>query len=264
MKSPAVARILLCFALWALSVHAQISSPSSSAVWTEGENGTITWQGISGAPLCVVLTRANTAYHHTITCTAQSSGTLSWTVDLPASDGWPTSSSADLVYRIDFYTGGGWNLGGQLVTSSSQFAIVYTGVNNPTGAGTTTVIVPTTPGPGYITETITQVLVGVITSTQYITEVVQVTYVNPTGTVVVVQPTVGIVTLTITNTNQLSTITQVQTTGTSTTTTFVGATTITGQVTVQQVVNSGTKEVVGLRFVGIMLLALMSAMLVWG
>ena len=272
MKPEILVRGLLCLALWVLSVHAQISSPSSSTVWTQGGTGTITWQGIPGPPLCIVLTRVNTAFHNTITCTAQNSGTLSWTVSIPAVDGWPTSSSTDLVYRLDFYTGGGWNLGGQLVASSSQFAIVYTGVNNnPPGPGITTVIIQPTPGASFITTTKTQVIVGVITTTQYITEVVQVSYVTPsTGTVVVIQqPTVGIVTITITNTAQLSTITQMQTTGVNTvttTTTLVGATTITGQRTAQvQLFNSGAeKGDVALSVAVMMLLALTSVMLMWG
>jgi hypothetical protein len=176
-----------------------------------------------------------------------------------------------LVYRLDFYTGGGWNMGGQLVASSSQFAIVYTGVNNPPGPGITTVIIQPTPGASFITTTKTQVIVGVITTTQYITEVVQVSYVTPsTGTVVVIQqPTVGIVTITITNTAQLSTITQMQTTGVNTvttTTTFVGATTIIGQRTAEvQLFNSGAgKGDVALSVAVMLLLALSSVMLMWG
>jgi len=268
MKGINLAEILVFFAIWTLSVHSQVSLPALGAIWLQGESETITWQGISGAPLCIVLTRPNTVFHNTITCTAQSSGSVAWTVALPAQDGWPSSTSTEIVYRLDFYTGGGWNLGGTLVASSVQFAIVYSGGNNPPppGPGTTTVI--TSPaGGGYITITQTKVIVGVITTTQYITQVVQVSTVNPTGTAIVVQPTMGLTTITITNTNQLSTITQISTTGvnTVTTTTFVGALTITGQTRQQQLFNSAARKgALTLPVAGILLMALMGAMLVFG
>ena len=150
--------------------------------------------------------------------------------------------------------------------SSVQFAIVYSGGNNPPpGPGTATVIISPAGG-GYITITQTQVIVGVTTITQYVTQVVQVTSVNPMGTATVVQPTNGLTTITVTNTNQLSTITQISTTGvnTVTTTTFIGATTITGQTRQQQLFNSASRKGdVTLSFVGVLLMV-MSAMVAFG
>lgn len=268
MKGINLARIGVCFVIWALSVHAQVLAPALGAIWQQGQTVPITWQGISGAPLCIVLTRPNTVFHNTITCAAQSSGSLSWTVALPAQDGWPSSTSTEIAYRLDFYSGGGWNLGGKLVASSVQFAIVYSGGNNPPppGPGITTVIISPAGG-GYTTITRTQVIVGITTTTQYITQVVQVSPVNPTGTLTIVQPTNGITTITVTNSDQLSTITQISTTGvnTVTTTTFVGATTITGQTRQQQLFNSAARKGdVTLSLVGVLLMAIMSAMLAFG
>ena|SRR5438105_2661156 len=265
MKSYNLARIGVYFAIWALSIHAQVIQPALGAIWQQDQTVPISWQGISGAPLCIVLTRPNTVFHNTITCAAESSGSLSWTVALPAQDGWPSSTSTEITYRLDFYSGGGWNLGGKLVASSVQFAIVYSGGNNPPPGPPTATVIISPAGGGYTTITQTQVIVGVTTITQYVTQVVQVS--NPTGTVIVVQPTNGLTTITVTNTNQLSTITQMSTTGvnTVTTTTFIGATTITGQTRQQQLFNSAARKGdVTLSLMGVLLMAIMSAMLAFG
>jgi hypothetical protein len=236
-------KTLFYFFLGFLSVvRATVTSPSSSTIWTEGGQGQISWQSISGSSFSIVLTRVNSVYHHTITSTAPNSGSFVWTVDIPGQDGWPSSSSTDLVYVIQFYVNGGWNNGGQLVAQSDQFAIQYNGVGgNPPVIGQTTIYNNPPANGQYITTVRTQVVVGVITTTQIITEVYQVSPVNPTNTVVVSQTQQpGLVTITITNTAQLNTVTQTQVVVPQTTA-FAGATTIGGPQ--QQLVNSGGAKV---------------------
>jgi len=234
-------KVFLCFILGFLSlVRATITSPSSSTVWTDGGQGQISWQSISGSSFSIVLTRPGSVYHHTITSTAPNTGSFVWTVDIPSQEGWPTSSSTDLVYAIQFYVNGGWNNGGQLVAQSDPFAIQYNGVDGPPPVGQVTTIYNNLPPNGqYITTVRTQIIVGVITSTQVITEVYQASPANPTNTVVVIQTTQpGLVTITITNTAQLNTVTQTQVVVGQTS--FVGATTIGGPQ--QQLINSGGRR----------------------
>lgn len=233
-------KVFLYFILGFISlVRAQITSPSSSTVWTDGGQGQISWQSISGSSFSIVLTRPGSIYHHTITSTAANTGSYVWTVDIPSQDGWPTSSSTDLVYAIQFFVNGGWNNGGQLVAQSQSFAIQYNGGDVVPPAGQVTTVYNTPPPDGqYITTVRTEVIVGVITSTQYITEIYIVSPANPTNTVVVVQTTQpGLITVTITNTAQLNTVTQTQVVPQNT---FVGATTIGGPQ--QQLVNSARRK----------------------
>lgn len=127
-------------------VRAQITSPSGSTVWTNGDDATITWSGLSGSEFTIVLYRTNTQFHHTIVSYTQNTGSFTWQVEIPSQDGWPASSSSDLVYEIDFYANGGWNNGGILVAKSSEFAIQY----SPGGQE----VVATEGDPGVLTTTI--------------------------------------------------------------------------------------------------------------
>jgi hypothetical protein len=247
---------------FAAIIEAQITSPSSGTVWVNGNNAIITWGSISGTEFSIVLTRMGTVYHHTITSTAPNTGSFSWVVDIPSTDGWPTSTSSDMVYEIDFYVNGGWNNGGTLVASSQEFAIQYTGssdpapvtvtsvdpppvfvttIINPPPADPTTITVfsPAANG-GFITTIQTEVIVGITTLTTVITAVYQVGTPNPTNTVIVTTTLPPpVITVTITNTQQLSPTTTDPTTNpttdptTSTTfvTTYIGATTIGSTVT---------------------------------
>lgn len=124
-----------------------VTAPSTGTIWNNGGSGQISWSNLQGPYLCIVLNRINTVYHHTITCSAGNSGSYTWTpIDIPTQDGWPTSSSTDNVYQIQFYSGGGWNMGGTLVATSSPFAIVYGGnlvvYTTPHDGATTVVVVP--------------------------------------------------------------------------------------------------------------------------
>lgn len=189
--------------------QAIVSVPSTGIVWTNGGVGQIAWSNIPGSSFSIVLSRIGTIYHHTITSTAANTGSYTWSpVNIPGQDGWPASSSTDLVYQIDFYVNGGWNNGGTHVAQSSPFAIVWSGAGgdpqvvtvNPNVVVTTPVVVG-----GFYTTTRTQVIVGVITTTIIVTEIVQATPPNQGSTVVVVQPPPVV---TITNTAQLITITR--------------------------------------------------------
>lgn len=256
-------RLLACILLCLASIiKAQVTSPSSGTVWVNGNTATITWGSISGSEFSIVLTRTGTVYHHTITSTAANTGSFSWQVEIPSQDGWPGSTSSDMVYEIDFYINGGWNNGGTLVASSQEFAIVYTAPGgsspvivtsvdpapdvvttdiNPAPVNPTTITFITSPQQeaGIVTTVQTEVIivVGVTTFTTATTAVYQVGTANPTNTVIVTTtvppPTI---TITITNTQQLNPT--IITTGPSTTfvTTFIGATTVgtTGTVVTNQ------------------------------
>ena len=246
---------------FAAIIEAQITSPSSGTVWVNGDNAIITWDSISGTEFTIVLTRTGTVYHHTITSTAPNTGSFSWEVVIPSTDGWPTSTSSNMVYEIDFYVNGGWNNGGTLVASSQEFAIQYTGssdpppvtvtsvdpppvvttIINPPPADPTTITVfnPAANG-GFITTIQTEVIVGITTFTTVTTAVYQVGTPNPTNTVIVTTTLPPpVITVTITNTQQLSSIITDPTASTitdstaSTTfvTTYIGATTIGSTVT---------------------------------
>jgi hypothetical protein len=122
---------LLCVVLGLLSIiEATVTCPSASTVLTNGGIVQITWNGIPGNAVTIVLTRTNTIFHHTIVSYAPNSGIYTWQVQIPPQDGWPSSTSSDLVYEIDFYINGGWNNGGTLVARSQQFAIQWSGSRN--------------------------------------------------------------------------------------------------------------------------------------
>src|SRR5271170_3197522 len=182
---------------FAAIIDAQITSPSSGTVWVNGANAIITWGSISGTKFSIVLTRTGTVYHHTITSTAPNTGSFSWIVDIPSTDGWPSSTSSDLVYEIDFYVNGGWNNGGTFLASSQEFAIQYTGSSDPPPVIVTTIINPPPADPTtitvlspaangeFVTTVQTEIIVGTTTMTTVITAVYQVGTQNPTNLVIV-------------------------------------------------------------------------------
>src|SRR5271169_5671535 len=160
----------LCIALALFSItEATVTSPSGSTVWTNGASAQIQWNSISGNEVTIVLTRSNTIYHHTIVSYAPNTGSFTWQVDIPAQDGWPSSTSSDRVYEIDFYVNGGWNNGGTLVAQSQQFAIQWSGSGNVPAApivlvtSTTTIVNP--PATGLFTTVQTQTIIGATTMT---------------------------------------------------------------------------------------------------
>jgi hypothetical protein len=178
-----------------------VTAPMSGTVWTNGGTGQISWSNVPGTSFSIVLNRINTVYHHTITSTAANTGSYVWSpVDIPGQDGWPPSSSTDLVYQIDLYVGGGWNNGGSLVAQSSPFAIIWD--ETTTIPDTVTTVYPV-PNGVYLTTTRTVVVMGVVTTTIYVTELVQAAS-TPQDTILAESPN----TVTITNTQQLNTITQ--------------------------------------------------------
>ena len=229
---------------FAAIIEAQITSPSSGTVWVNGANAIITWDSISGTEFTIVLTRSGTVYHHTITSTAPNTGSFSWIVDIPSTDGWPTSTSSDMVYEIDFYVNGGWNNGGTLVASSQEFAIQYSGgsdpppvdppvivttiINPPPADPTTITIFSPAANGAFVTTVQTEVIVGVTTMTTVITAVYQVATQNPTNALIVTTTLPPpVITVTITNTQQLSPNAMQPTTASTTfVTTYIGATTI--------------------------------------
>jgi len=234
-----MARRLFSFLFLVLSLLTSVSgqgvvtAPSSGTVWTNGGEGQISWSNLAGTSFSIVLNRINTVYHHTITSTAANTGSYVWDpIDIPGQDGWPPSSSTDMVYQIDFYVGGGWNSGGTLVAQSSPFAIIW---DDPSTPGVVTV--PLQPGDGYITTTRTIVVLGCVTTTVYVPEVCQSTYPVVGSTVVDPAPQ----TVTITNTAQLNTITQAVVVGT----TIGGGSTNSPQ---PELYNSGTVKSTGSSF----------------
>jgi Kre9/KNH-like N-terminal Ig-like domain len=165
-------------------VRASVTAPSSTTVWTEGAQEQITWQSISASELTIVLNRINSVYHHTIVSYTPNDGIYTWQVEIPASDGWPSSTASEQVYQLDFYVNGGWNNGGQLLAQSNPFAIVW----DTTGGSITTVDPDVTPDPtaiviagGYTVRT--EIIVGAITYTSLITESVETTMNQQTNTV---------------------------------------------------------------------------------
>jgi Kre9/KNH-like N-terminal Ig-like domain len=161
-------------------IEATVTSPSASTVWTNGAIAQITWNGIQGNAVTIVLTRTNTVFHHTIVSYAPNSGNFAWQVQIPPRDGWPSSTSSDCVYEIDFYVNGGWNNGGKLVARSQQFAIQWSGSWNVPAVTIVTVTITRTivnpPATGLLTAILTQTL----TSTQQIT--IQPTIIGATTT----------------------------------------------------------------------------------
>ena len=217
MMKATIGFLYLLIGLCSLSQgQAIVNAPSTGTVWTNGGVGQISWSNIPGSSFSLVLNRIGTIYHHTITSTAANTGSYTWSpVNIPVQDGWPASSSTDLVYQIDFYVNGGWNNGGTHVAQSSPFAIVWGG----TGGNPQIVTVnPNVIVGGFYTTTRTLVVVGLITTTIVVTELAQATPPTQGNTVVVAQPP-PVVTTTITDRSQLGTITQ---------TLPVGATTIVG------------------------------------
>jgi hypothetical protein len=236
--------LLWILVAFAAIIEAQVTSPSSGTVWVNGNNAIITWDSIAGTEFTIVLTRSGTIYHHTITSTAPNTGSFSWIVDIPSTDGWPTSTSSDMVYEIDFYVNGGWNNGGTLVASSQEFAIQYSGgsdpppvdppvivttiINPPPADPTTITIFSPAANGAFVTTVQTEVIVGVTTMTTVITAVYQVATQNPTNALIVTTTLPPpVITVTITNTQQLSpNATQPTTASTTFVTTYIGATTI--------------------------------------
>ena len=205
-------------------VCGQITAPSSTTVWVNGQVGQINWSGLAGTEFTIVLYRTGTPYHHTIISYTANTGSYAWIVNIPSQDGWPASTSSQQVYEIDFYVNGGWNNGGQLVAKSQQFAIEYNDPSpntSPVPVQTTTITNNDGGGGGYGTSTQTVVVVGVTTFTTVITEVYPVTWGVVTQTVTQSPPPV--VTSTVTDLAQLS-----STRTTMITTLHTGATTIGG------------------------------------
>ena len=198
----------------------QITEPSSTTVWVNGQVGQISWNGLTWPELTIVLYRTGTPYHHTIISYTTSTGSYAWIVNIPSQDGWPASTSSQQVYEIDFYVNGGWNSGGKLVAQSQQFAIEYNGPSSPTPVQTTTITNKGGVG-GYATSTRTVVVVGVTTFTTIITEVYPITGGVVTQTVAQSPPSV--LTSTMTDLAQLSTSPT-----TMITTFYAGGTTIGG------------------------------------
>jgi len=287
--------ILFQSVLWLLLVlvgviEAGVDSPSFATVWTNGQIITITWDSLSGSEVTIVLYETGTVYHHTIVSYAPNTGSYSWQVEIPGADGWPATTSSQLVYEIDFYVNGGWNNGGTLVAQSQEFAIVWSGeggTSDPPDPQTvvTTVVVGSDPQVETITEpvtltqtTITQVVqpstqnqpwlttveseivvVGTFTSTQATTVVYEVVPVNPTN-VVVTQTgpsSTTLITMTVTSvTTTVNVATTSQTTATFQSQQAAGATTISA-VHPGQLDNSGGRNVFSLwimnLFVGLVL-----------
>jgi hypothetical protein len=237
----------LCVIFGLLAViQAQVTSPDQGTVWTNGGIIVITWGSLSGSELTIVLYRTGTAYHHTIVSNAPNTGSFSWQVEIPPQDGWPSSTSSDIVYEVDFYVNGGWNNGGQLVAKSAEFAIVWTGGTDPDPTTTTTFEQSSQGGTITVTETLgqqgsfttsaeTETLVGLTTITTVVTQVYQL---GNSGLTTVSVPT----TLTITNTQPTQTTIQ---------TTQAGGTTIGVTQTSQPAFNSGmAKSVSGILLIG--------------
>lgn len=246
-------KVLLCFVLGFFAIsEATVSSPNGSTVWINGETGQISWNSLPGTEVTIVLTRTNTIYHHTIISYTPNDGSFTWQVEIPPQDGWPSSTSSDLVYEIDFYNNGGWNNGGTLVGSSDEFAIEWSGsddssvatvtvvTNSPAPVTTITTIANPTPE-GLFTTVETETIVGPTTLTTIVTAVFDGTESTSTETLVIQTSALPVVTQTLTNTQQLQTTTQNTLGGTTiglTTTATTTATTVTPQP--QQLYNSGT------------------------
>ena len=222
-------------------IKATVISPSGSTIWTNGETVQIRWDSLPTPELTIVLTRTGTIYHHTIVSYTPNSGSgsFTWQVQIPPQDGWPSSTSSDRVYEIDFYLNGGWNNGGQLVGQSQQFAIQWPGTGGPPAVTTITTNPTTTNAVGWVTTVQTEVIVGVTTLTTVVTVVYPIgTPAGSTATVVVLTTPPAIITTTITNTQQLQTLTK---------TTFIGATTIGNTATTApqfELHNSGSRRLV--------------------
>jgi Ser-Thr-rich glycosyl-phosphatidyl-inositol-anchored membrane family len=256
-------------------IEAAVDSPNSATVWANGQTVTITWDSFSGSEFTIVLYETGTVYHHTIVSYTPNTGSYSWQVEIPGADGWPATTSSQLVYEIDFYINGGWNNGGTLIAQSQEFAIVWNGAgggaSDPDPQGVvTTVVVGNDPKVETITEpvTLTQptvteivqtstqnqawlttvqteiVVVGTFTSTQATTIVYEVVPVNPTNVVVTVTgaSSTTLITMTVTSvTTALNVATPSQTTVTFQSQQVVGATTISA-VHPGQLYNSGGRN----------------------
>ena len=253
--------ICVIFGLFAV-IKAQVTSPSGGTVWTNGQTVQITWNSLPGNQFSVVLYRTGTVFHHTITSVTQNTGSITWQVQIPPQDGWPSSTSSDIVYEVDFYVNGGWNNGGQLVAKSAEFAIVWTGavvtapdptvttITNPSSQGGTTTISSTSGQQGSFTTSVaTETLVGLMTLTTVVTKVYPV---GSSGLTTVAVPT----TLTLTNTLQTQATTQTMQAGGTT----IGVVT---QTTQPVLFNSG----MGTSISGILLIAMgivAGSFLIWG
>lgn len=220
--------------LFVTAVWGQITEPSSSTVWTNGEEGQITWTSLSQYTEFTIVLTSGTVYHHTIVSYTANTDSYAWIVDIPSGDGWPASTSTQQVYFLEFYVNGGWNNGGTLVTQSQNFAIVYSGDSSsgdPTSTGDQTDVVVTatgTGGGGFGTSTSTEVVV------QTFTTVVTLIYPTTSGGEVatVTQTEASVVTSTVTDLQDLSTsTTQELVTNTQTGATTIGDTGSTGAAT---------------------------------
>jgi hypothetical protein len=221
-------RFFCVLLLFVTAAWAQITAPTASTVWVNGEEGQITWTGLSQyTEFTIVLTRNGTVYHHTIFSYTANTDSYAWIVDIPPGDGWPASTSTQQVYVLDFYVNGGWNNGGTLVTQSQNFAIVYSGDSSSgdqtdTGGQTDSVTSTGTGGGGFGTSTETELVVQVTTFTTIVTLVYPTT---SGGQEVTVTETQGsVVTSTVTNLEDVST----SSSGGFVTNTQTGATTIIG------------------------------------
>jgi Ser-Thr-rich glycosyl-phosphatidyl-inositol-anchored membrane family len=246
---------LLCVILGFLSIiEATVTSPSASTVWTNGATAQITWNGIQGNEVTIVLTRTNTVFYHTIVSYAPNSGNYTWQVEIPPQDGWPSSTASDLVYEIEFYVNGGWNNGGTLVDRSQQFAIQWSG--SGVAPATTVILVSNSPtsATGLFTTVQTQTIVGATTMTTVVTLVYKVDTPNLTQTLV--------------QASSLSLVTQTLTNAQTTTvqTTFIGATTIgatPASPQAQQLPGSGTRNSRSSAFMNVLGI-IMGAALIFG
>jgi hypothetical protein len=171
-------------------VQATVTSPSSTTVWTEGGQEQITWQSISASELTIVLNRVNSVYYHTIVSYTPNDGIYTWQVEIPSSDGWPSSTASEQVYQLEFYVNGGWNNGGQLIARSNQFAIVW----DTTGGGVTTVDPDPVVVGGYTVRT--EIIVGTVTYTSLISEQVETPTNQQTNTVTCTTQSPNVVTVT--------------------------------------------------------------------
>jgi hypothetical protein len=241
----------LCVLFGLLAViEAQITSPSTGTVWTNGNTAEITWNSLSGSGFSIVLYRTGTVYHHTIVSNAPNTGSYTWQVEIPAQDGWPSSTSSDLVYEIDIYINGGWNNGGQLIAKSSEFAIIWTGSGVVTPDPTVTITETLGQQGSFTTSLETETLVGLMTVTTIVTEVYQIG--NGGGLTTVAVET----TMTITDPPPTQTLIQTTTGGATT----IGVVTQTSQ---PELYNSGmAKRVGGMLLIGMGIVA--GGFLIWG
>jgi len=169
-------------------------------------------------------------------------------VEIPTTDGWASSTSSDMVYKIDFYVNGGWNDGQTQVTSSHEFAIVYPATGDPSSLTVMTlerdpvvitmimnpapvdpimitIVNPEEPA-SLVTMVQTELILRFTTMTAVITAIYQVGTPNPTNTIIVTTVPSPFITVTVTDIEQLSQTTTTMGPSTTLVMTYIGATTI--------------------------------------